>query len=67
MAQLQSIRNVDYPLHFFCLHKVIYGLKQALRACTRSSAPSCSLSALSHPVWTRPSLFTPVVMYSSIS
>ena len=32
MMQPQGMRNVDYPHHVFRLHKVIYGIKQALQA-----------------------------------
>ena len=32
MAQPQGMRNAYYPHHVCHLHKVIYGLKQALRA-----------------------------------
>ena len=32
MVPLQGMRNAYYPHHVFRLHKVIYGLKQALRA-----------------------------------
>ena len=32
MAQLQGMRNADYPHHSYHLHKAIYGIKQAPRA-----------------------------------
>ena len=31
MAQPQGMRNVEYPHHVYCLHKAIYGFKQAPR------------------------------------
>ena len=67
MAQ-QGMRHADYPHHVYRLHKVIYGLKQAPRASYQELCTFLlSLSTLSHPMQTRPSLFTPTVMCSSIS
>ena len=68
MAQPQGMFNADYPLHVFRLHKAIYGRKQAPRAWYQELRTFLlSFLALSHPVRTHPSLFTPVVIRSSIS
>ena len=67
MAQLQGMLNADYLHHVYWLHKAIYGLKEAQGYWYQELIPSCSLLTLSHPVRTRPSLFTLVVMCSSIS
>ena len=32
IGQPQGMRNADYPHHLYCLHKSIYGIKQAPRA-----------------------------------
>ena len=67
MAQPHGMRNTDYPHHVCRLHRLFMVSNKLRELGTRSSAPSFSLSALSHPMWTRPSLFTLAVIRSSIS
>ena len=64
MAQPQGMQHSDYPHHVYT--RLFIGSNKLRELCTMSSTPSCSLSALSHPMRTRPSLFILEVMRSSI-
>ena len=66
----RSCKACDMPI--FCIMFVVYtrlfmGSNKLHKIDTRSFAPSCSLSTLSHLVWTSSSLFTPTIIRSSIS